>query len=173
MLSFWWEPGGGTISSMFSVMIFASHISVSKEVCAFENLPIEIEQGAASSSPTISSESCSKGVQEATANPKKSSLACDSVMTLLDMYAGMSTGLCMGAAASDVDLTFADYMFEIDTFQTMHGLDGRQTRIGDAATSSCFLILELIKRSYKVNPSSVLMGRKNCRIYCRYLELSM
>ncbi|KAI3883734.1 hypothetical protein MKW92_020710, partial [Papaver armeniacum] len=113
---------------------------VSKEVCAFENLPIEIEQGAASSSPTISSEDCSKGVQEATANPKKPSLACDSVMTLLDMYAGMYTGLCMGAAASDVDLNFADYMFEIDTFQTMHGLDGRQTRIGDAASNPEFCI---------------------------------
>ncbi|KAI3909505.1 hypothetical protein MKW92_053886, partial [Papaver armeniacum] len=126
MLSFSWEPGGGTISSIFNIIIFASQIMVSKEVCAFENLHTEIEQGTASSSPTISSEGCSKGVEEATANPKKPSLACDSVMTPLDMYAGMSTGLCMGAAALDVDLTFADYMLEIDTFQTMHGLDGRQ-----------------------------------------------
>ncbi|KAI3870063.1 hypothetical protein MKX03_017933 [Papaver bracteatum] len=128
MLFFSWEPGG-TISSMLSVMIFASHISVSKEVCAFENLPIEIELGAASSSSTISREGCSKGVQEATANPKKLSLACDSEMTLLDMYGGMSTGLCMGVAASYDLTTFADYMFEIDTFQTMHGLDGRQETV--------------------------------------------
>ncbi|KAI3865050.1 hypothetical protein MKX03_017680 [Papaver bracteatum] len=40
----------------------------------------------------------------------------------------------------------ADYMFEIDTFQTMHGLDERQQRIGDAAKSSYSLTKSDIKK---------------------------
>ncbi|KAI3909503.1 hypothetical protein MKW92_053884 [Papaver armeniacum] len=158
MLSFSWEPGGGTISFMLSVMIFASHISVSKESCALENLPIENQQDAASSSSRISSKGYSKVVEEATANPKKPSLACDSVMTLLDMYAGMSTGLYMGAAGSDADLTFADYMFEIDTFQTMHGLDGRQV-------SYTFLLFQLFYYFFSLS----LLGRKFlCFLKCDF-----
>ncbi|KAI3865080.1 hypothetical protein MKX03_017710 [Papaver bracteatum] len=51
----------------------------------------------------------------------------------------------------------ADYMFEIDTFQTMHGLDGRQQRVGDAAKSSCSLT-ESDKKKLKSNPEFCIDG---------------
>ncbi|KAI3943905.1 hypothetical protein MKX01_008260 [Papaver californicum] len=84
---------------------FFYDMKYSEKYCTFESLCIENEQGAASSSSTISSEGSSRVFEE-----KKPALTCesgDSVMTLLDMYAGcggMSTGLCMGAAASDINL---------------------------------------------------------------------
>ncbi|KAI3858789.1 hypothetical protein MKW92_029411, partial [Papaver armeniacum] len=54
-------------------------------------------QGATSSSSMLPSEGCFKVFEDSE----------NSVMTLLDMYAGcggMSIGLCMGAAASNVNL---------------------------------------------------------------------
>ncbi|KAI3878522.1 hypothetical protein MKX03_023972 [Papaver bracteatum] len=83
-----------------SFLVPGSHyyydMSYCEELCTFENLQTE----ASTSSTAVSREGCSKVFEEDTAEP-------DQVMTLLDMYAGcggMSTGLCMGAAASNVNL---------------------------------------------------------------------
>ncbi|XP_026440613.1 DNA (cytosine-5)-methyltransferase CMT3-like [Papaver somniferum] len=68
-------------------------MSYCEEVCTFKNL-----QTASTSSTAVSREGCSIVFEEDTA---------DKVMTLLDISAGcggMSTGLCMGAAASNVNL---------------------------------------------------------------------
>ncbi|KAI3954569.1 hypothetical protein MKW98_019700, partial [Papaver atlanticum] len=90
---------------------FFYDMSYSEEFCTFENLRIGNQQDAAasSSSSIIYSEGSSKAVDVATADPNQPSSSGESekVMTLLDLYAGcggMSTGLCMGAAASDVNL---------------------------------------------------------------------
>lgn len=93
-----------------SLNVISFMMSYSDEFCTFENLRIENGQdAAASSSSMISGEGSSEVVKEAASSSSKTrSLACGSeVMTLLDMYAGcggMSTGQCMGAAASYVSL---------------------------------------------------------------------
>ncbi|KAI3898881.1 hypothetical protein MKW92_009715, partial [Papaver armeniacum] len=90
---------------------FYYDMSYSEEFCTFENLRIGNQQDAAasSSSSIIYSEGSSKAVDVTTADPNQPSSSGESekVMTLLDLYAGcggMSTGLCIGAAASDVNL---------------------------------------------------------------------
>ncbi|XP_026430410.1 DNA (cytosine-5)-methyltransferase CMT3-like isoform X1 [Papaver somniferum] len=75
-------------------------MSYCEEFHTFENLQTGIGEEASTSSAAVSREGCSKVFEEDTADP-------DNVMLLLDMYAGcgaMSTGLCMGAAASGVNL---------------------------------------------------------------------
>ncbi|XP_026445318.1 DNA (cytosine-5)-methyltransferase 1-like [Papaver somniferum] len=75
-------------------------MSYRKDLCTFENLPTENGKEASTSSTAVSREGCLKVFEEDIAEP-------DKVMMLLDMYAGcggMSTGLCMDAAASNVNL---------------------------------------------------------------------
>ncbi|KAI3871705.1 hypothetical protein MKW92_050053 [Papaver armeniacum] len=70
----------------------------SEEFCTFNNLPT----AASSSASTIS-----RGSQKLIEEPSSENDSTESVMTLLDLYAGcggMSTGLCMGAAKSGVDV---------------------------------------------------------------------
>ncbi|KAI3858794.1 hypothetical protein MKW92_029416, partial [Papaver armeniacum] len=74
-------------------------MSYCEEFCTFENICTAYAEEASTSSTAVSSEGCSKVIEQDTADPE--------VMTLLDMYAGcggMSTGLCMGAAASNLNL---------------------------------------------------------------------
>ncbi|XP_026444437.1 putative DNA (cytosine-5)-methyltransferase CMT1 isoform X2 [Papaver somniferum] len=71
-----------------------------EKLCTFENVCTVFGEEASTSATAVSSEGCLKVFEQDTADP-------DEVMTLLDMYAGcggMSTGLCMGAAASNVNL---------------------------------------------------------------------
>ncbi|KAI3876616.1 hypothetical protein MKX03_013318 [Papaver bracteatum] len=78
------------------------HMSYSEDFCTFENLAPDV--ASSSSSSRFSSRGSSN------ADPNRPSTSCapeNPEMTLLDMYAGcggMSTGLCMGAAASGVYL---------------------------------------------------------------------
>ncbi|KAI3941075.1 hypothetical protein MKW92_045351 [Papaver armeniacum] len=70
----------------------------SEEFCTFNNLPT----AASSSASTIS-----RGSQKVIEEPSSENDSTESVMTLLDLYAGcggMSTGLCMGAVKSGVDV---------------------------------------------------------------------
>ncbi|RZC93599.1 hypothetical protein C5167_007641 [Papaver somniferum] len=92
-------------------------MTYSKEFCTFENLCKENGQGADTSSSTTSSEaSLESGLKVQTCDSRKP------VMTLLDLYAGcggMSTGLCMGAAASDVNLITVRCMKAEDFLQLL------------------------------------------------------
>ncbi|KAI3833034.1 hypothetical protein MKX03_021312 [Papaver bracteatum] len=66
----------------------------------FENLGTAYGEEASTSSAAVSSNGCSKVFEQDNTGP-------DEVLMLLDMYAGcggMSTGLCMGASASGVNL---------------------------------------------------------------------
>ncbi|XP_026458044.1 DNA (cytosine-5)-methyltransferase CMT3-like [Papaver somniferum] len=82
------------------------NMSYSEDFCTFENLSTGIQADVASSS--LSSRFSSIGSLKADPNqPSTSSAPENSEMTLLDLYAGcggMSTGLCMGASASGVNL---------------------------------------------------------------------
>ncbi|KAI3876618.1 hypothetical protein MKX03_013320 [Papaver bracteatum] len=87
-----------------SFLVPGSHyyydMSYCEDLCTFENLQTENGKEASTSSTAVSREGCLKVFEEDNAEP-------DKVMMLLDMYAGcggMSTGLCMGAAASNVNL---------------------------------------------------------------------
>ncbi|KAI3847520.1 hypothetical protein MKX03_024511 [Papaver bracteatum] len=75
-------------------------MSYCENFCTFENLCTAYGKEASTSSTAVLNEGCSKVFEQDSADP-------DEVMTMLDMYAGcggMSTGLCMGAAASDINL---------------------------------------------------------------------
>ncbi|OVA20709.1 Chromo domain/shadow [Macleaya cordata] len=89
---------------------FYYDMSYSLEYSTFKNLSTENGRDGNETSSTISSEASCEGEQGAVVSPDESSIALspkNSDMTLLDLYSGcggMSTGLCLGAALSGVNL---------------------------------------------------------------------